>query len=54
MLQQLNIGGAREVVAGLAGSDAAQAYGSTVNEVARATGPFPHWHNLAGYLLLCC
>jgi O-antigen ligase len=27
-------------------------YESTVGEVPRATGPFPHWHNLGGYLFL--
>ena len=32
--------------------EAAAAFRSTVDDVARATGPFPHWHNLAGYLLL--
>lgn len=52
LLQQMNVGGARRLVETLAGPEAALAYGSTVNDVARATGPFPHWHNLAGYLLL--
>jgi hypothetical protein len=52
LLQQLNIGPARQLVGTLAGHDVALAYRSTVQEVARATGPFPHWHNLAGYLML--
>jgi hypothetical protein len=52
LLQQWNVGGARGWVQTLAGSDAVSAYVSTLHETPRATGPFPHWHNLAGYLLL--
>ena len=52
MFQQLNIGGRASYSQASRGSDAAPAYGSTLNDVARATGPFPHWHNLAGYLML--
>ena len=49
LLQQFNVGGVRSLIVTLTGTDI---YASTVNEVPRATGPFPHWHNLAGYMLL--
>ena len=52
LLQQLNIGPARQLVGTLAGQDVELGYQSTIQGVARATGPFPHWHNLAGFLLL--
>ena len=47
--QQLDVLGMRDFVTTLTGSDI---YERTVGEAARATGPFPHWHNLAGYLLM--
>lgn len=49
LLQQFDIGPARSLIVTLTGTDI---YQSTVNEVPRATGPFPHWHNLGGYMLL--
>jgi len=49
LLQQFNVGGVRSLIVTLTGTDI---YESTVTEVPRATGPFPHWHNLAGYMLL--
>ena len=49
LLQQFNVGPVRSLIVTLTGTDI---YQSTVNEVPRATGPFPHWHNLAGYMLL--
>ncbi len=49
LLQQFDVGGVRSLIVTLTGTDI---YQSTVNEVPRATGPFPHWHNLAGYMLL--
>ena len=49
LLQQFDIGGVRSLIVTLTGTDI---YESTVTEVPRATGPFPHWHNLGGYLLL--
>jgi len=49
LLQQFSVGGVRSLIVTLTGTDI---YESTVTEVPRATGPFPHWHNLAGYMLL--
>ena len=48
-MQQFNLGPARALLEFLTGTNI---YESTVGEVPRATGPFPHWHNLGGYLLL--
>jgi hypothetical protein len=59
--QQYDVPGARDLVVALTGSDI---YSTTVDNTfgfeqsaARATGPFPHWHDLGGYLvtivLLC-
>jgi hypothetical protein len=50
--QQWDLPGFRSVMATLTGSEGAKAYAATIGDFARATGPFPHWHNLAGYLLL--
>jgi hypothetical protein len=52
MFQQWNVGGTRELLASFAGPEAAAGYASTLDDVARASGPFPYWHNLAGYLML--
>ena len=49
LLQQFHVGAVRSLIVTLTGTDI---YASTVTEVPRATGPFPHWHNLGGYLLL--
>lgn len=49
LLQQFDIGHVRSLIVTLTGTDI---YESTVTEVPRATGPFPHWHNLGGYMLL--
>lgn len=56
LLQQFDVAGARQLVTTLTGTDI---YATTVQNVfgvetpaARATGPFPHWHDLAGYLLV--
>lgn len=50
IVQQLNIGPAREVIKSLTAADALDSYGYSV--YARATGPFQHWHPLAGYLVV--
>ena len=52
LFQQWNIAGARSLLDTLTGPEGASAYANTLTDVARATGPFPHWHNLAGYLML--
>ncbi len=49
VMQQYDVGGIRPLIDSLTGTTI---YESTVSGVPRATGPFPHWHNLAGYLLL--
>lgn len=49
LLQQFDIGPTRSILETLTGSNV---YESTLIEVPRATGPFPHWHNLGGYLFL--
>lgn len=49
LLQQFDIAGVRSLMETLTGTNV---YESTVGEVPRATGPFPHWHNLGGYLFL--
>ena len=47
--QQFGLPGFREMVVTLTGSDI---YSSDGTRTLRATGPFPHWHNLGGYLLI--
>jgi hypothetical protein len=57
LLQQLDLAGTRSLVVALTGTDI---YATTTLpspfvqgvEVPRATGPFPHWHNLGGYLFV--
>jgi hypothetical protein len=49
LMQQFNLGPTRAFLEFLTGTNI---YESTVGEVPRATGPFPHWHNLGGYLFL--
>jgi O-antigen ligase len=56
LMQQFDIGPTRSVLATLTGTDI---YATTVDNVfgfqeatARATGPFPHWHDLGGYLMI--
>lgn len=48
LMQQYNLG-VRPLLELLTGTDI---YSSTTRGVPRATGPFPHWHNLGGYLLV--
>jgi hypothetical protein len=48
--QSLNLGPTRDVVAKLTGIDVSTAYG--YQAIPRATGPFPIWHELGGYLFL--
>jgi hypothetical protein len=52
LFQQWNVGPTRDFLATLTGPIAAEHYAATLDDIARATGPFPHWHNLGGYLLL--
>lgn len=47
-VQQLDIGPARRIVQEITNAEVLTSYGYTQN--ARATGPFQHWHPLAGYL----
>jgi hypothetical protein len=51
ILQQLGIGGVRTFLQNITGTDiyAVQVFNG---ETPRATGPFPHWHGLGGFLLL--
>ena len=56
ILQQYDVGPARSIVVTLTGSDI---YATTLSNpfgfaesTPRATGPFPHWHDLGGYLLI--
>jgi len=44
--QQFNVPGVRSLIVQLTGTDIYAA------GAARATGPFPHWHNLGGYLFV--
>jgi hypothetical protein len=46
--QQLNVLGMRPLMVTLTGVDAFH----SPNALGRATGPFPHWHNLGGYLFM--
>jgi hypothetical protein len=48
--QQLDVGPARKLVAMLTGSQVFASWG--YRTFPRATGPFPHWLTLAGYLLV--
>jgi hypothetical protein len=50
ILQQLDVGGIRETMRSLTGSEVFTSYGYEL--LPRATGPFPHWHLLAGYLVV--
>jgi O-Antigen ligase len=57
ILQKFGLLGARPLVDRITGSHIFSTTTLPSNvisnlEVARATGPFPHWHNLAGYLLM--
>lgn len=47
-LQQLDVGSSRQLVARITDSEALR--GASYAAFARATGPFQHWHPLAGYL----
>lgn len=47
--QQFNVPGFRSAVQTITGSDI---YATTQGAAGRATGPFPHWHNLGGYLFV--
>ncbi len=49
-MQQLDLGPARKLVAMLTGSQVFASWG--YHNFPRATGPFPHWLTLAGYLLV--
>jgi hypothetical protein len=49
--QQLNVLGLRGLMVTLTGVDH-QSGSVTGDLTARATGPFPHWHNLGGYLFM--
>jgi hypothetical protein len=48
--QQVNVLGLRGLMATITGVDQFQSVGADLT--ARATGPFPHWHNLGGYLFM--
>jgi hypothetical protein len=50
LLQQFNVGPTRTFLTTITGTDIY----STVSQegVPRATGPFPHWHQLGGYLMI--
>ncbi len=50
ILQQLNIGPTRDIVSSITAAEALESYGYSFS--ARATGPFQHWHPLAGYLVV--
>jgi O-antigen ligase len=50
VLQQLDVGPARRLVGSLTGSQVFASWG--YRNFPRATGPFPHWLPLAGYLLV--
>lgn len=50
VLQQLDVGPSRRLAIQLTDSDALQGY--AYEFFARATGPFQHWHPLAGYLVV--
>lgn len=51
LLQQFDLAGVRDLMTTVTGTDI---YGlqAQTGDVSRATGPFPHWHQLGGYLLL--
>jgi hypothetical protein len=50
ILQQFDVGSTRKLIISFTGSGAFQSY--TYVAEPRATGPFPHWHSLGGYLLV--
>ena len=50
ILQQAGVGSFNTFLTGLTGSGAGS--GETATGLVRATGPFPIWHSLAGYLFL--
>ncbi|MHB1534163.1 MAG: O-antigen ligase family protein [Acidimicrobiales bacterium] len=50
ILQQANVPKVRSFVFTMTGSDVLTGNGSGYRSFARATGPFPHWTPLAGYL----
>lgn len=50
LLQQANVPKVRTFIYNMTGSDALTGTGSGYASFARATGPFPHWTPLAGYL----
>jgi hypothetical protein len=52
LLQRYDVGGTHTLLLTLTGDAAAEAYRATADDLPRASGPFPYWHNLAGYLLL--
>jgi hypothetical protein len=50
LLQQFNIGPTRAFITTITGTDI---YSTVTQEgIPRATGPFPHWHQLGGYLMI--
>jgi hypothetical protein len=50
LLQQFNVGPTRAFITSITGTDI---YATITQEgVPRATGPFPHWHQLGGYLMI--
>ncbi len=52
VLQQAKVPGVRDFLASYTGSDVFAGTGSGYQTFARATGPFPHWTPLSGYLLV--
>jgi hypothetical protein len=50
ILQQLNVPGVRPLIASITGVDLSNDW--SYSQLPRATGPFPHWHMLGGYLLV--
>ena len=51
LMQQFGLLGVRDLMVDLTGTDIYTAQ-LGAGETPRATGPFPHWHQLGGYLLL--
>jgi hypothetical protein len=50
LLQQFNVGPTRTFITTITGTDI---YSTNSQEgIPRATGPFPHWHQLGGYLMI--
>lgn len=52
LLQQANVAGARGLIAVLTGTDIYTVDATDTAGVARATGPFPHWHQLGAFLAI--